>query len=285
LTRCCEHHESMKSRWLLVAVAKALVSSPRRAQRLVLRLAAPLVDVQPSEESVGFELCDVVVREYKKAVKAEGRFSFAISGGSMLKMLSNLEGETAVDWSKCVMGFVSHRCVALDDDGATIKKARPAFLDSWVARGLDVIAPTGTTNAEAEADIYEAALRDKLDVVDGYPVFDLCLIGIGLDAHVGCIYPNIPDVESARVVVPITGVDGMGKLSTKLSLSIATMLAAKRSVVACAGTSAKAPLGKAQAMVRALEAAETPMSFPASALRDKATWLLDEGSAALLGIT
>jgi 6-phosphogluconolactonase/glucosamine-6-phosphate isomerase/deaminase len=86
-------------------------------------------------------------------------------------------------------------------------------------------------------------------------------------------------------VVPITGVDGMGKLSTKLSLSIATMLAAKRSVVACAGTSAKAPLGKAQAMVRALEAAETPMSFPASALRDKATWLLDEGSAALLGIT
>lgn len=35
-------------------------------------------------------------------------------------------------------------------------------------------------------------------------------------------------------------------------------------------------------MVRALEAAETPMSFPASALREKATWLLDEDSAALL---
>ena len=144
----------MKSRWLLVAVAvaEALVLPQRRAQRLAPCSAAPLVDVQPSEESVGFELCDVVVREYKKAVKAEGRFSFAISGGSMLKMLSNLEGETAVDWSKCVMGFVSHRCVALDSDGATFKKARPAFLDSWVARGLDVIAPTGTTNAEAEAD-------------------------------------------------------------------------------------------------------------------------------------
>ena len=278
----------MESRWLLVAVAvaEALVLPQRRAQRLAPCSAAPLVDVQPSEESVGFELCDVVVREYKKAVKAEGRFSFAISGGSMLKMLSNLEGETAVDWSKCVMGFVSHRCVTLDSDGATFKKARPAFLDSWVARGLDVIAPTGTTNAEAEADIYEAKLLDKLDIdAQGYSVFDLCLIGVGLDGHVGSIYPNIPDVESARVVVPITGVDGMGKLSTKLSLSIATMLAARRSVVACAGKSAKAPLGKAQAMVRALEAAETPMSFPASALRDTATWLLDEDSAALLGKT
>ena len=41
-------------------------------------------------------------------------------------------------------------------------------------------------------------------------------------------------------------------------------------------------IGKAQAMVRALEADETPMSFPACALREKATWLLDEDSAALL---
>jgi len=241
------------------------------------------VDVRPSEASVGRALCDIVVDEYKAAVAAKGRFSFAISGGSMLKMLSGLDGESGVDWSKCVMGFVSHRCVALDSDGATLSKARPLFLDGWIERGLDVIAPTGTVDAEAEADAYEAALREELDAdAEGLPVFDLCLVGVGLDGHVGSIYPNIPDVESDRAVVPITGKDGMGKISTKLSLSLSTMLTARRSVVACAGTSAKAPLGKARAMVRALEAAETPMSFPASALREKATWLLDEDSAALL---
>ena len=37
-------------------------------------------------------------------------------------------------------------------------------------------------------------------------------------------------------------------------------------------------------MVRALEADETPMSFPASALRGKATFLLDESSASLLSV-
>ena len=42
------------------------------------------------------------------------------------------------------------------------------------------------------------------------------------------------------------------------------------------------PLGKAQAMVRALEADETPLSFPASALRYDAQWLTDADSAALL---
>ena len=68
----------------------------------------------------------------------------------------------------------------------------------------------------------------------------------------------------------------------KISLSLATMLASKSSVVACAGKSAKAPLGKAEAMVRALESKETAMSFPASVLREKALWLIDEDSAVLL---
>ena len=52
----------------------------------------------------------------------------------------------------------------------------------------------------------------------------------------------------------------MGRLATKLSLSLAAMRAARRTVVACAGKSAKAPLGKAQAMVRALAAEETAMT-------------------------
>ena len=67
---------------------------------------------------------------------------------------------------------------------------------------------------------------------------------------IAAVYPGIADVESVQAVVPITGVDAMGKLSTKLSLSIASMRASGASVVACAGKSAKAPLGKAQAMVR-----------------------------------
>lgn len=75
----------------------------------------------------------------------------------------------------------------------------------------------------------------------------------------------------------------MEKVSTKISLSLPSMLAASRSVVACSGKSAKAPLGKAEAMVRGLEAeGESAMSFPASALRHAATWLLDEDSAVLL---
>ena len=56
----------------------------------------------------------------------------------MLKMLSHLSGTSTIDWSKSVMGFVSHRCVPLDDDGATYHKALPVFLQSWKDQGLKV---------------------------------------------------------------------------------------------------------------------------------------------------
>ena len=182
------------------------------------------------------------------------------------------------------MGFVSHRCVALNDDAATYHKARPLFLDSWMEQGLKVITLTGTKDAELEARSYEAALRAVPDSVlpfnkQDLPVFDLLLIGVGTDGHVGSIYPNLPDVGSRRAVVPVTQ---PASKPVKISLSLAAMRAGRASVVACAGKSAKAPLGKAEAMVRGLEGDETPMTFPASALRGQATWLLDEDSAALL---
>jgi 6-phosphogluconolactonase len=267
-----------------VATGQTQPRAPSSIRMQEYRTMAGIVQVEPDEESVGRALCEMLKLEAAIGVAATGKFTFAISGGSMLGMLSQLADDDSVEWSKCVMGFVSHRCVPNDDDGATFHKARPKFLQSWMDRGLTVLTLGGSTDAEAEAAAYEAALDEHVQRdADGYPSFDLCLIGVGLDGHVGSIYPNIPDVESTRRVVPITGKDGMGKISTKLSLSIRSMQASKLAVVACAGTSAKAPLGKAQAMVRALEAPEeTPMSFPASALRSKATWLLDEASAALL---
>jgi len=73
-----------------------------------------------------------------------GHFYFAISGGSMLQMLSNLAVnpamESMVPWGSCTMAFVSHRAVPLDDQGATFHKAKHLFLQSWIDAGLKVLA-------------------------------------------------------------------------------------------------------------------------------------------------
>ena len=133
-----------------------LTTSSIRAQEY--RTMAGIVQVEQDEASVGRALCDILKLEAAIGVAAKDKFTFAISGGSMLGMLSHLADDDSTDWSKCVMGFVSHRCVPNDDDGATFHKARPKFLQSWMDRGLTVLTLGGSTDAEAEAAAYEAAL-------------------------------------------------------------------------------------------------------------------------------
>jgi 6-phosphogluconolactonase len=146
-------------------------------------MVKPTVQVEADEDAVGRALCAIIERESAAAIAARGAFAFGISGGSMLKMLSNLAGESSVDWARSTMAFVSHRCVPLDSDGATYHKARPKFLDAWAARGLSVLLPSGSADSEREAAAYEAALAAAVprDPRSGLPAFDLLLIGVGLD--------------------------------------------------------------------------------------------------------
>lgn len=246
-------------------------------------LAMRQIQVEEDEKAVGVALCSILEKEYTSTLASgKARFCFGISGGSMLKMLANLKESSVMDMSKCNMIFISHRCVPIDDDSSTYHKARPLFLDAWVQQGLHVIAPLGSTDALQNAAHQEAEMKKLPHSVLpldpwGYPVFDLLLIGVGVDGHVGSIYPDTEEVASSEIVVPVPG--------HKISLSLTTMLAARTQIVACAGKSSKAPLGKAEAVVRGLEStAETAMTFPARALRDTARWLVDEDSACLLKI-
>ena len=274
--------------FLWLCEVNALVRSTSQRHRPFLPktcLNTATLRIEKDEVSVGTALCQILEEEYHKTISEKGTFVFGISGGSMLKMLSHLKGHSKIDWSLCTMAFVSHRCVALDDDAATYYKARPLFLQTWMDQGLHVLTTTGTMDAEREADAYEsllAALPTRVlpHSVEGYPIFDLLMIGVGTDGHVGSIYPHLDDVHSKRVVVPVMA---PANKPVKISLSLKTMTTAKSQVIACAGKSTKAPLGKAEAMVRALESeGETAMSFPASVFRDHATFLIDEDSAVLL---
>ena len=52
------------------------------------RLTATIIRVEESEANVGIALCSIIEEEYKKKITENGLdgFSFAISGGSMLKV-------------------------------------------------------------------------------------------------------------------------------------------------------------------------------------------------------
>lgn len=205
-----------------------------------------------------------------------------------MKVLSTLDPSS--DWvEKTTLAFVNHKCVPIDDVSSAIEaQAREKFLERW---GLsDIISLGGTSNGEKEAAEYEAKLKALPESKlardgDGFPVFDLALVGVGDDGHIGSLYPNRGeiDVTDGPWIVP-----AFQKDPPSISLTLPVMQRAKSTVISAAGQSVKYPNGKASAMRLAIADGDvTPKDFPASALRGNAVWILDEpnGSEMDLGIS
>lgn len=184
---------------------------------------------------------------------------------------------------KCTLAYVNHKAVSMDDgELATHAKACKLFLDGWT--GVTPILMSGSADAAKEAADYEAQLKALPEATlprdeAGLPVFDLALIGVGDDGHVGSLYPGRGEVldASGAWVLPVEM-----KVPGSITLSLPVMAAAKQVVIAACGVSDKYPQGKSAAMAQGIEGAETPSTFPAVGLRKVATWHLDMPAASAL---
>ncbi|KAL7508832.1 hypothetical protein ACHAXN_005893 [Cyclotella atomus] len=274
--------------WLVSSIygAAAFAHIARATKRgASLNLApAKKVHILPTEDEVTAAVHSIVTNAAKSAIESRGHFALAIPGGSVLKVLTSLEPEW--DVSKMTLAFVNHKCVPIDDVKTAIEaQARAKFLDRWGA--TNVVSLGGTSNGEKEASEYEAKLKSLPESIlprdgDGFPVFDLALVGVGDDGHIGSLYPKRGeiDVVDGPWVVP-----AFQKDPPSISLTLPVMQRAKQTVISAAGKSEKYPNGKAGAMKLAIgEENITPKDFPASALRQSAVWILDEPNGSELGM-
>jgi 6-phosphogluconolactonase len=253
--------------------------------------AAPVesVRVLADASAVSAAVSEIVRQAARRAIAERGHFALAIPGGSILKMLVDCvdsNSDNGDSWtSQTTLVYVNHKCVAMEDEQlSTHAKATKLFLNQW--KGCNVITMDGTDNGPAEAYSYQAKLRalssDILPISSssGYPVFDLALIGVGDDGHIGSLYPQRDEVAVTDDWVVCVAM----KQPPSISLTLPVMTSAQQVVVAACGVSDKYPAGKSDGMRRAIaDPGESPRSFPASGLRSVATWVLDEAAASKLG--
>ena len=240
---------------------------------------ASLIQIEADAEAVGKAVLAKVELAAAKAISERGHFALAIPGGSVLKMLKDSKPAWA---NRATLAYVNHKAVAVDDaELSTHAKASKLFLSGW--KGCDTIVMDGTADAVAEAEAYEAKLQalpeNRLPrTAGGLPCFDMMLVGVGDDGHVGSLYPGRDEVLATQAwVLPVEM-----KTPGSISLSLPVMAAAKQVVIAACGVSEKYPQGKSDAMRRAIEGEESLVSFPASGLRPVATWVLDEAAVSKL---
>ncbi|CDR44163.1 CYFA0S14e00342g1_1 [Cyberlindnera fabianii] len=149
----------------------------------------------------------------KKEKVVNRRFKIAISGGSLIGVLSQgLLKRDDVQWSKWDVYFADERLVPFEDENSNYGRAKREIFDKLKELGKDTpnvyhIDDSLMDDSQEVADNYEQTLIKGFANKDSVrlPLFDLFLLGCAPDGHIASIFPNDHDVlrEKLAWVVPV----------------------------------------------------------------------------------
>lgn len=168
---------------------------PAQPEIRVVKTAADLF------EAAGAEF----LAQASQAVRTNGRFTVALSGGSTPKaMFSLLATRPNVPWDKICFFWGDERHVPPDHSDSNYRMADQALLSKVPVPPENIFrVHSEEKDADAAALQYEQVLKDFFHLSPGqFPRFDLILLGVGPDGHAASLFPGTSGVnESRRLVV------------------------------------------------------------------------------------
>ena len=162
----------------------------------------------------------------REAIAARGRFSLALSGGSLATLCFPALAELEIDWSKVHFFWADERAVPPTDPESNYGVAERL----WLSR---VQGPV-VHRMEGEAtDLEAAARRAEAEILDNGPL-DLVLLGVGPDGHVASLFPGHPlSRERDRRVVAVF--DAPKPPPRRLTLTLPALLEARALIIVATG--------------------------------------------------
>ncbi len=237
------------------------------------------------------------------AVEGRGRADWATTGGStpvaIYRRLTAPPLIDAVPWAAVHAWWGDDRYVPRDHPLSNVKPFDDILLgvgereegtSGGAAEGVPIpyenVHPFPTTKAIGEArgagwcaEALAEELRSAgLPAEDGWPVFDLMLIGIGGDGHLLSVFPGSPALASDALALAIPAPTHIEPHVERVTLNAAVVRVARQVIMVVNGTD------KAPVVARILGPGDRDSSrWPAQlARREGAVWILDEAAAGVL---
>ncbi|KAK1325249.1 hypothetical protein QJS10_CPA01g02495 [Acorus calamus] len=253
-----------------------------------IRSEKPKHIVFKGEEELSKSLAKYTADLSEKFVRERGAFTVVLSGGSLIKSLRKLVEPPYVDsieWARWHVFWVDERVVKKDHPDSNYKLAFDGFLSKVPIPPGHVYAINDALSPEGAADDYEACLRQlvktevlKLSKDNGFPKFDLMLLGMGPDGHVASLFPGHPLVkENQRWVTFIK--ESPKPPPQRITFTFPVINSSSYIAQVVCGSN------KAAAVHNALGTEKTSDPLPAAMVNPRdgeLTWFLDEAAASLL---
>ncbi|KAF9934725.1 suppressor of los1-1 [Linnemannia zychae] len=163
----------------------------------------PQIYVFPDSTALSHGLDSYVAKLSEEAIKRHGKFTLAISGGSLPKQLSAvLKYNKTIDFSNWIVYFADERCVPLTHAESNYHLAKSELFDyvDIPQENIHTINPKLVHDPEEAAEDYISQLAKTFATKDSvrFPVFDLILLGVGPDGHTCSLFPGHPLLEESK---------------------------------------------------------------------------------------
>lgn len=150
-------------------------------------------------------VADLMLEKANAKKQQSQYFNIAVSGGSTPKFLFSLLAEedyrTLIPWESIRFFWVDERCVEPTHPESNFGMTYDALLQFAFVPAENIFRMKGEDIPDNEADRYKNLLRSKLPAKNGFPVFDLILLGLGEDGHTASIFPdNLSLLDSEKTV-------------------------------------------------------------------------------------
>jgi len=239
-------------------------------------------DAEALSESAAARLITTVV----EAQASSGHAHVCLTGGrigtAVLAAVADNPAVDAIDWSRIDLWWGDERYLPAGDPERNETGARDALIDHVGIDASRVHAmPTpaesgGDVDAGAEAYAEALARAARPEDHSDVPSFDIMLLGIGPDAHVASLFPELPALHDTRSCCAVRGAPKPPPV--RISLTLPAINAAKEVWILASGEE------KATAVHLALSDDAGPVQVPASGARgrERTLFLIDEAAASKL---
>jgi 6-phosphogluconolactonase len=244
----------------------------------------PDIRIHRDSQACAEAAAEFVLEVGKEAVRANGRFLIALSGGTtpetLYRALTAPAFADRFDWSRTIFFFGDERCVPPDDPRSNYALAKKTLFTPLNIMPSQVYRMAGeSSDPQAAAFEYEQQLRLATKAsLSVQPSLDLILLGLGEDGHTASLFPGASILRDRQRVIAAT--QSPKDPPNRLTMTLAAINRASVILFLVIGA------GKA-GVVRAIldPRTEADQQLPASLVspeEGRLIWFLDQAAAAEL---
>ncbi|ABB23196.1 6-phosphogluconolactonase [Pelodictyon luteolum] len=180
----------------------------------------------------------IIILEAWRSVSGQGFFAMALSGGNSPRALYRLlrtglhasrflrhdleppkdgvqgDGTIGMPWNECLFFWGDERSLPPGDPRSNYRMAEESLFHGMEAGGLRVYRMEGEKVPDTAAAAYESLIRQSPAgsggaLREGFPMFDLVLLGLGPDGHTASLFPGNTGAleEKSRWVIAVQAPD------------------------------------------------------------------------------